>query len=231
MVFSAELLRGKFREMPATSDKKGAPTEICAPKNANPDCCETNVTDWGYKSLSTLHGGICIFTKFIHVRVDKKESMYSFRKKTYTPVIRLFRRFSIPQNALQVKREILISDKTILSGVLRSFFVSALFFSGVGENKENLTIIVDFSVNREKRGTLTHRLSVWRSQVDTFFREKVQAMCRFVYSKRSQKEGGRHPSCGMPSSFIDYGERTKVHTGHCSSGGRFPAFIPDGEMP
>ena len=169
MAFGAGgLLHGKFREMPSDSDKKGAPTEICAPKNANPDCCETNVTDWGYKSLSTLHGGICIFTKFSHVRVDKKESMYSFRKKTYTPVIRLFRKFSIPQNALQVKRESLISGKLFCGAFCGTFLFFGVIFLECGRKQRKFVDHRRFFGKLGEAGCFD-LLDSYRASVDTAF--------------------------------------------------------------
>ena len=48
-----------------SSIKKRCAAEAHAPKNANPDCCETNhKQNWGFYSTQSHPCGICVFTKF-----------------------------------------------------------------------------------------------------------------------------------------------------------------------
>ncbi len=56
--------------------EKSAPTEVNAPKNANPDCRQTNINRMGYDILSTLPIGICVFSKFIKVVCTKKNIIF-----------------------------------------------------------------------------------------------------------------------------------------------------------
>ena len=51
--------------------QKSAPTEVNAPKNANPDCRETKpkcIKEYPEHTYS----GICVFTKFKYMCVDKR---------------------------------------------------------------------------------------------------------------------------------------------------------------
>jgi hypothetical protein len=76
----------KLKHFFISAKQKSATTEVIAPKNANPDCRQTNQNQNG-SSFNTLTCGICIFNKF-KIRMQKKGYNIPHKKETTSfPII------------------------------------------------------------------------------------------------------------------------------------------------